>query len=182
MKTVTLQARVTGEFRERAEDLARQRKERLSDLVVKSVRRELVEAGLVEAATPASPVDVDAGDAATVRVTISLPSFIKKEVDRRAAAADRKTAAWLAALAQTSVMSDPVLLDPELAAIERTNRELAALGRNLNQVARALNEAHFQTERLKLEKLGEVAAAVAESRKAIRALLRASRRVWIVEA
>jgi len=180
-KTLTLQARVGAEIRAKAEGLATQRKQRLTDLVFKAVQRELIEAGALEATTEPAAIDVDPQDAMTTRVTVSLPRFIKKAVDERAAAADRKTAAWLAALVQSNVMRNPVLLDAELAAIERTTRELSALGRNINQVARALNDAPHQTERVKLEQLANISAAIAESRKELRALLRASRRVWVVE-
>jgi ABC-type uncharacterized transport system ATPase subunit len=66
----------------------------------------------------------------------------------------------------------------EIQALLASSRELAALGRNINQIAHALNSAFHETERVKLEQLAAVHGAVLENRAAIRALVRASQNAW----
>jgi hypothetical protein len=78
-------------------------------------------------------------------------------------------------------VSSPVLTEIELLAVEAVNRELGAIGRNINQIARALNEAHFQTERVRLDRLTELSEKIDSTREAIRGLVRASRNSWGVE-
>jgi hypothetical protein len=40
------------------------------------------------------------------------------------------------------------MTDQELAVLQASDRELAAIGRNINQIAKALNEAFHETERV----------------------------------
>ena len=68
--------------------------------------------------------------------------------------------------------------DLEVQALNRNSRELAAIGRNINQIARALNEAFFETERIRLDKLAELTASIAENKTVIRALVRSSQQGW----
>jgi hypothetical protein len=85
---------------------------------------------------------------------------------------------WISALVQLNLTRRPVLTETELLAIEASTRELAAIGRNLNQLARVLNEAYFQTERIRLDRLDELSRCVTKTRAAISALVRASRNSW----
>jgi hypothetical protein len=85
---------------------------------------------------------------------------------------------WIAALVQSNLTRQPVLTDAELQAVLESNRELAALGRNLNQVAKALNEAFHETDRVRFDLIQELADEVRMNRNAIRSLVRASRDVW----
>ena len=85
---------------------------------------------------------------------------------------------WVTALVQSNLTRQPVMSDDELAGLLASNRELAAIGRNLNQIARALNEAFYETERVKLEKLAELRQVITENRLAVRALVRASQNAW----
>ena len=99
---------------------------------------------------------------------------VKARAKRRGLAPSR----WISALVQTALMKEPVLTEAELLVLEESNRELAALGRNLNQIARALNVAFHETERVRLDLLGELKAAIEDNRKSILALVRASRGAW----
>lgn len=85
---------------------------------------------------------------------------------------------WAASLIQSNLTGQPVMTKVELAELQTSSRELAAIGRNINQIAKALNEAFYETERVRLDTLAELSKAVAENRSAIRALVRASRNAW----
>jgi iron-sulfur cluster repair protein YtfE (RIC family) len=84
----------------------------------------------------------------------------------------------VAALVQSNLMRAPVMSAAEIAALQESNRELAAIGRNVNQIAKAINEAFHHTERVRLDKLVELAQAIQENRATIRALVRASQNAW----
>lgn len=132
--------------------------------------------GLPDAAPATRLVEPD--DAQPSRVTVRLPRYLLTAARARAKSKGMALSRWLAALTQSHLATQPVLTEDELAAVEGATRELAAIGRNINQVARALNEAHFQTERVKLERLAELSECIHSTRSEIRALVRASRNTW----
>lgn len=75
-------------------------------------------------------------------------------------------------------MRHPVMTDDELTTLRATNRELAAISRNINQIARALNNHLYETERVKIEKLEELRQLIIANRDAIHALVRMSQQSW----
>jgi len=85
---------------------------------------------------------------------------------------------WLASLTQSNLMRHPVMTDDELTTLRATNRELAAISRNINQIARALNNHLYETERVKIEKLEELRQLIIANRDAIHALVRMSQQSW----
>ncbi len=114
----------------------------------------------------------------TEKITVRLPGFLKKRVVVRAKLLKMGTGRWVGAFIQSNLMRQPVMTDRELQALEASTRELTAIGRNINQIARALNEAHFQTERVRLDRLAELSEAIQKLRGDIRSLVRASRNAW----
>lgn len=116
------------------------------------------------------------------RITVRLPAFLKRAVVQRAKAAGMSMGRWVSCLVQSNLMRAPVLTDTELAAVTASRRELAAVGRNINQIARALNDAPHEIVRIRLEKLAELAAVLNETRASISALVRSSNGVWAVES
>jgi hypothetical protein len=130
------------------------------------------------APTAPAPAEPDSERTDVERLTVRLPAFLLDAVKARGAACGLATSRWIAALVQSNLTRQPVLTDDELSAVQAANRELAAVGRNLNQIARALNEAVQGAERVRLDTLAELAAAIERDRQAIRALVRASRQAW----
>ena len=119
--------------------------------------------------------------AGLARKTVWMPAFLMMAASRRAEDKGMSFSRWIGALVQSNLMRYPVLTESELLAIETASRELAAVGRNINQIARTLDEAYFQTERIRLDKLAELSAKVTKTRAAIGALIRTSRRTWRVD-
>jgi hypothetical protein len=62
-----------------------------------------------------------------------------KMIGRRAAIRRMKPATYIAALVRSHLVADPPLPPAELAVLERAAAEVSAIGRNLNQIARAIN-------------------------------------------
>jgi predicted HicB family RNase H-like nuclease len=124
------------------------------------------------------PVLPDAKQADTDRMTVRMPRFLHEAVKVRAKSKGMAPSRWVAALVQSHLTRQPVMTDDELAVLLSSNRELAAIGRNINQIARALNEAFHETERVRIEKLAELTVLIDANRAAIRGLVRASQNAW----
>lgn len=76
----------------------------------------------------------------TDKVTIRLlPEDIKRMTARAKSEGFPSRTTWLTNLVLSVLSDDPVLTDAEINTLRASNRELAAIGRNLNQMARAIN-------------------------------------------
>ena len=116
------------------------------------------------------------------RATLRIPEYVDAEAQQRAFAAGMSKSRWMAAAVQSVVAIHPVLTDAQQQQFDLAIGELNAIGRNLNQIARALNQSHFETDRLKLQVL-EATVEKLETLKAAQVeLLKASRRYWGLEA
>ncbi|MDR3383930.1 plasmid mobilization relaxosome protein MobC [Cupriavidus basilensis] len=168
-----LKARVQPEVKAAFERRARTRRMTESELL-----RTLVMAEVGQESTLREPAKPGRDHLNTERVTVRLAAFLRDAAQERARTCGMALSRWVAALVQTNITGLPVLTEAELVVVLAANRELAAIGRNINQIARNLNEAFGETERVKLEKLQELAAAITSERQAIRELVRASRQAW----
>jgi len=114
------------------------------------------------------------------RLEIHLPNFLKVAAKEKAKTQGMATSRWINSLVQSNLINPPVLIDSAIIALKETDRELAAVGNNLNQIARKLNESIFKIEWVKIEKLEEVRREVKSVRAAIDELIRVSRNGWSV--
>ena len=73
------------------------------------------------------------------RVAIRLRTGDADALVRRSKARRMKPSTYIAALVRSHLVEDPPLPPAELAALERATAEVSAIGRNLNQIARAIN-------------------------------------------
>ena len=124
------------------------------------------------------------GDPQLERLEFRLPKFLKEEVKKRAELEGMKSAQWVSSLVQSSLMTTPVLTDQEVEVVSWANRELAAVGRNLNQIARSMNRAELigesftKNEVLTLEGINQVNANVRKLRDMMLRLVAARHRAW----
>lgn len=159
-----------------------------SDLLLPAVRDVIASGGqpVVLQPPPARPMavepvklDRDPAQTAMKRVYVRLPQFLYKAARRQAAAKKLKgVGAWVGALVQSNLLRSPVMTVGQLVELQRTNRELAAIGRNLNQIARNLNLAPSEFERVRLEILSDLDAKLTANRVAIRRLVQDAQRSW----
>jgi len=114
------------------------------------------------------------------RVMLRLPSFMYAAVRVRAAAKGMVAARWISSLVQSHLAQEPVMTEKEVQMLRAMNRELAAIGRNVNQIAKALNSAVGDIERgrVSLEDLDKVPSSITVSRKIITNLIRKSQQSW----
>lgn len=128
--------------------------------------------------TGAPAIDADAGKAKTDRVRLSLPHFLMEDLRQRAKSVGMSPRRWISALIQSNLLRKPVVNDVELAALLGSNRELAAIGRNINQIARSLNQAPTERDRLTMDRLVQLRNAIIKQRAAVRELTRVSQENW----
>lgn len=166
-----LKARVEPEIKGAFIQRARARRMTESQLLRAVVMAEIGHR-LTVSATPSH------GNTSIQRVTVRLPSFLLDAVKGRARIFGMAPSRWIASLVQSNVTGLPVFTEAEISAVLAANRELAAIGRNINQIARNLNEAFPDIERGRLDKLAELTTVIASDRQAIRNLVRASNRAW----
>ena len=116
------------------------------------------------------------------QATVRLPSFLMDAVKDRATAKGMLPGRWIGALVQGNLSQTPVMTENEIIALRAMNRELAAIGRNVNQIARALNSAVHGIERgqVGLDGLEKLPVAITVSRKVISNLIRKSQQSWLV--
>ncbi|OJZ69124.1 hypothetical protein B375_0211735 (plasmid) [Xylella fastidiosa 6c] len=119
----------------------------------------------------AEKVDID-------RMTVRMARFLLEATKERARSKGMAPSRYVAALVQSNLTKQPVMTEEEIKVLLASNRELAAIGRNINQIAHVLNSAFHETERVRLDKLAELHQALVENRAAIRALVRASQNAW----
>ena len=151
--------------------------------------RELIQAHISEAGqeidrASQAPRIRHSGDPELERLEFRLPKFLKEEVKKRAELEGMKSAQWVSSLVQSSLMTTPVLTDQEVEVVSWANRELAAVGRNLNQIARSMNRAELigesfsKDEVLTLEGINQVNASVRKLRDMMLRLVAARHRAW----
>lgn len=144
-----------------------------------------VEQGLGIAA--GAVVELVPDNAATAQVTVRMAQFLLDGVKARAEAHEMSVSRWIAALVQSNLTNYPVVKDSDGLALEANERQLAALGRNLNQIAKSMNFANsvqpgsFTKEWMPMNRLNHVEAAIESTRLVIRALVRTSGDVWRIE-
>lgn len=124
------------------------------------------------------PVKPTAESIEPARINIRLPAFLLDGAKQRAESKAMSTNRWVVALLQTHLTQKPVMTDYQVAMLKGSGRELAAIGRNMNQIARALHESSHETDRMKLKLLEDLAAEIKVNRQMISDLVRASLHAW----
>jgi predicted DNA binding CopG/RHH family protein len=124
-----------------------------------------------------------AGKIDTHQMTLRMPHFLLDGIKERASKKCMSLSRFVSSLIQTHLLRAPVMTTQELAVLAESNRELIAIGRNLNQIAHALNaalrrEGVIPFNNLNPEVIGLVRSEVLENRRLIRALTRSSLNAW----
>jgi hypothetical protein len=67
---------------------------------------------------------------------------------------------WVVAMIRTKLTGQPHVGQPELERLTRSNQQLLALGRNLNQIARVLNTSPENRNAFRVEVITELARVI----------------------
>jgi uncharacterized membrane protein YheB (UPF0754 family) len=118
-----------------------------------------------------------------VNFPIRINNFLKDEANKRAEIYGIKRAQWIRNLIQANLTKEPVLLDASINELRTANRELSAIGRNINQLTKALNrsiELDFN-DQVSHQHLIELKTEIEKNRSAINKLVKVSNGVWEIE-
>jgi len=111
------------------------------------------------------------------RISIRLQPGDIAAVGRRAVLRRMRPATYIAALVRSHLVEDPPLPPAELAVVERAVAEISAIGRNLNQITRAVNSGASLPPGAETT-IGMAIEAVEVLREAIKAYLRKAIASW----
>lgn len=129
------------------------------------------------------PIKPDAAKAELARITVRMPRFLMEATIERAKVKGMAVSRFITAIVQSNLMRQPVMTNVELSGLLASSRDLVAVGRNVNQIARAINRqilgtGTFDKDTIKLIALAKLSQAVQENEDAIRVLVRASQESW----
>ena len=128
--------------------------------------------------TDQQPIQPDPDNSEPDRITVRMPHFLMVSTKVRAKSKGMAPSRFITALLQSNLMAHPVMTDGEIGRLNASTRELASIGRNINQIAKALNDTLNETDRVKLIKLAELQEAILKNRATIRELVKASQNSW----
>lgn len=115
----------------------------------------------------------------TNQINIKLPAAKIDEITQRAKQEgfpSRTT--WVVSVISQALDNKPVLNDEEANTIRASNRELSAIGRNLNQIARKLNIEFRDSDRLSAEAIERLSDAIEQHKTAVATFLEKSQKRW----
>lgn len=168
-----VQFRVTAEMKTLLRMLAEREQITESALV-----RQLVEVMLRRSAIEGFPkLETLEKGTRDARLSISLAPEDRMLLCERATARGMRSATYVSVLVRAHLRSVTPLPKEELAALKRSVAELGAIGRNLNQIARAANQGLKPTgpRREDLRAMLEIAEALRDH---VKALIRANQSSW----
>ncbi|HCE5184921.1 plasmid mobilization protein [Vibrio parahaemolyticus] len=85
---------------------------------------------------------------------------------------------WTTAVVLKALHKEPVLSEAEISVLRESNRELAAIGRNLNQIARALNIEFRDGDRFKMEAVQALVDRIEKHKDKVASLLNKNMNRW----
>lgn len=117
----------------------------------------------------------DEGPKSAVRLWLTPTE--REAVDGQVEHAGGSRASWIVRAVRGALTAEPQLGDEELRVLGESNRELLAIGRNLNQIARRLNERQKQ-QSVEAEMLERLSRQIHEHVDQVHQVMRANRERW----
>lgn len=160
--------------------------------------RQIAEAALADIAASAgikqrpgiaagAVVELAPENAASAQVTVRMAQFLLDGVKVRAKAYEMSTSRWIVSMIQSNLTRHPVVTVPQVLALREHGRELAAIGRNLNQIARSMNFSNsvqpgsFTKEWMPMNRLDEVIGSINAGMSIVSVVVRTSKEIWSVD-
>ncbi|MDB0516273.1 MobC family plasmid mobilization relaxosome protein [Ralstonia solanacearum] len=118
---------------------------------------------------------------ATVRKKISLTPSEVEQIEAVASAEGFSSSRWIVALIRARLTGTPQPGQQELEALARSNWQLLRIGRNLNQIAKALNSSPHDRTVYRIELIEETDALIREHAKVVSDLMTANIARWRIK-
>lgn len=116
------------------------------------------------------------------KLTLRLSAKDQQRLIKRARAEGYPSrTTWTTALVLATLYREPVLTDTEITALRESNRELAAIGRNLNQIAKALNIEFRNSDKMTLEAVLALKKQIDQQREEVAVLLNKNMNRWRID-
>ncbi len=136
--------------------------------------------GQGETPTPHSVV-VDEPEKPTVKKKVSLTPSEWEAIEKQAPADGFSPARWIVATIRARLTTTPQLGQTDIEALTQSNLLLLAMGRNLNQIAKALNAAPETRAAYKVHVIEEARALIAEHTTQVSKAMAANSKRWRIE-
>ena len=129
--------------------------------------------------TPAPRVRVTPKrERATARIELNLTPSELAALKRMAGQEGYVPTKWLVAMVRTKLTGQPQVGEPELETLARSNQQLLALGRTLNQIAKVLNTAPQNRAAFRVEVITELSRVIQAHTKKVSDVLRGMVERW----
>ena len=177
-----LHANVSDHIKTGWKSLARNSGQSESELLRQVVVMILTRNGWTESDSSASsgiepaPKEGSRGRAGSIR--LELKAHELAAIERAAARLGWKRNTWLIGQIRAQLFREPRTTEQERAALMKSTAELRAIGRNLNQIARALHKGGAEADRLSLERLERLHGIICRHADRVSGLLQAAEHRW----
>ncbi|MGE3483840.1 MAG: plasmid mobilization relaxosome protein MobC [Nitrospira sp.] len=115
---------------------------------------------------------------ATARIELNLTTSELAALKKMAGHEGYVPTKWLVAMVRTKLTGQPQVGQPELETLARSNQQLLALGRNLNQIAKVLNSAPQNRAAFRVEVITELSRVIQAHTKKVSDVLRGTLERW----
>jgi len=118
---------------------------------------------------------------ATARIELNLTTSELAALKKMAGHEGYVPTKWLVAMVRTKLTGQPQVGQPELETLARSNQQLLALGRNLNQIAKVLNTAPQNRAAFRVEVITELSRVIQAHTKKVSDVLRGTVERWHIQ-
>lgn len=113
-----------------------------------------------------------------VRVELHLTESEHRTLNALARAERFRVTKWIVALIRAHLIRQPQFGQAELAALARSNQQLLAIGRNLNQLAKALNTSPSDRKAFRVDLITELSSRIQDHTKTVSSVMRSNLERW----
>ncbi len=137
---------------------------------------------MINKVTPDTGCDDDFKEVKTDHVTIRFTNKLLKRISHQAKSEGYLSQSnWIRASVMANIFREPVLSQDEVQALRESNRYLAAIGRNLNQMTRVLNIDFRQSNKVNREFIEELNRRIENHKDEVSKLIDKNCRRWEIE-
>lgn len=115
-----------------------------------------------------------------VRVELHLTESEHRTLNALARAEGFRVTKWIVALIRARLIGQPQFGQAELAALARSNQQLLAIGRNLNQIAKALNTSPQDRKSFRVYLITELSRRIQDHTKLVSNVMRSNLERWSI--
>ena len=115
---------------------------------------------------------------ATARIELNLTTSELAALKKIAGHEGYVPTKWLVAMVRTKLTGQPQVGQPELETLARSNQQLLALGRNLNQIAKVLNTSPQNRDAFRVEVITELSRVIRSHTDKVSDVLRGTVERW----